>query len=106
MIPKNIFSSIPQPIADEIFETIVQAQHITIEKIISQGHSSPQDFWYDQQQNEWVIVLTGQAKLKFAEHDELVEMKPGDHINIPAHYKHRVEWTDPNEETIWLAVHY
>ena len=74
--------------------------------IFSKGHASPENFWYDQAQNEWLIVLKGHARLRFAEEDQAVEMKRGDYINIPAHCKHRVEWTDPNEETIWLAVHY
>jgi cupin 2 domain-containing protein len=56
--------------------------------------------------NEWVMVLKGQARLRLAENNEVLEMKPGDYINIPAHCEHRVEWTDPNEETIWLAVYY
>ena len=106
MILENIFSNIPSKISNEIFELIFKNQKITIERIISKGHVSPINFWYDQEMNEWVIVLRGYARLKFAENDEMVEMKPGDYINIPAHCKHRLEWTDPNEETIWLAVHY
>ena len=106
MTLENIFSNIPHEIPAEISDAIIQAPNITIERIISRGHSSPSDFWYDQNKNEWVIVLKGQAKLKFAENDELTELKQGDYINIPAHCKHRVEWTDPDEETIWLAVHY
>ena len=106
MIQENIYSNIPHNIPTEIFETIVQALNISIERIISRGHSSPPNFWYDQKINEWVIVLKGHANLKFAENNEMVELKPGDYINIPAHCKHRVEWTDPDEETIWLAVHY
>ena len=106
MILENIFSNIPQKISDEIFDAIIQTKNITIERIISRGHLSPPDFWYDQGKNEWVIVLKGRAKLKFAGNDEIVEMKSGDYINIPAHCKHRVEWTDLEEDTIWLAVHY
>jgi len=103
---ENIFSNIPQKIPDEIFDTIIQTKYIAIERIISKRHVSPTDFWYDQEMNEWVIVFKGCARLKFAEKNEIVEMKPGDYINIPAHCKHRVEWTDPDGETIWLAVHY
>ena len=103
---ENIFSNIPLNLPTEIFETIIQAPNITIERIISRGHLSPSDFWYDQDKNEWVIVLKGRAEVKFAENEEMVEMKPGDYINIPAHCKHRIEWTDPDEDTIWLAVHY
>ena len=76
-----------------------------IERIVSQGHASPEDFWYDQDQDEWVLVLKGAARLRF-EGEEPVEMEPGAHVNIPAHKRHRVEWTTPDEPTIWLAVHY
>ncbi len=106
MILKNFFSNIGTHISDEIFNTIIQTKNITIERIISKNHASPKDFWYDQEKNEWVMVLKGHAKLKFLENGEIVEMNAGDYINIPAHCKHRVEWTDPNTETIWLAVHY
>jgi cupin 2 domain-containing protein len=102
---KNIFENIPEKLPEEIFETIISTPHVSIERVISNGHSSPQDFWYDQDRNEWVIVLKGQARLKFFK-EESVELRPGDYIHIPAHCKHRVEWTDPNEATIWLAVHY
>jgi cupin 2 domain-containing protein len=106
MILENIFSNLPQKISDEIFNAIIQTKNITIERIISKGHASPKDFWYDQEMNEWVMVLKGHARLRFAEKDEVLEMKPGDYINIPAHCKHQVEWTDPKKETIWLAVYY
>ncbi|MDX2244117.1 MAG: cupin domain-containing protein [Leptolyngbyaceae cyanobacterium bins.302] len=76
-----------------------------IERIVSRGHTSPETGWYDQEQNEWVIVLQGEAVLSF-EHEEPLCLKVGDYINIPAHSKHRVDWTDPNQETIWLAIHY
>ena len=75
-----------------------------IERIVSQGHASPPGFWYDQDQHEWVIVLRGRARVRFE--DGLLEMAAGDCINIPAHRKHRVEWTTPEEPTVWLAVHY
>ena len=66
---------------------------------------SPQGFWYDQEQHEWVVVLSGAAQLRF-EDGETIDMKPGDHVNIPAHRRHRVEWTTPDEPTVWLAIHY
>ncbi|MEO8496473.1 MAG: cupin domain-containing protein, partial [Planctomycetota bacterium] len=65
---------------------------------------SAEGFWYNQQEHEWVVVLQGAARLQFE--DELVELRPGDFVNIPAHRKHRVEWTTPDEPTIWLAVFY
>lgn len=69
---------------------------------ISHGQSSPSGFWYDQEDDEWVIVLKGSAKLQFE--DRTIDMKPGDYVHIPAHQKHRVHWTTPDEPTVWLAL--
>ena len=91
---------------EEHFEEITAADTVKVERIISDGHSSPAGFWYDQDRSEWVLVLRGSAGLRFDDVDDVIELKPGDWINIPAHKKHRVEWTDPNDKTIWLAVHY
>ena len=102
----NIFSRVPDDLPDELFEDIVVAGAVKIERIISEAHSSPPGFWYDQEKSEWVVLLRGSAGLRFEGSDEVVVMKPGDWIDIPAHKKHRVEWTDPGEKTIWLAVHY
>lgn len=102
---QNLYAKIPDEIPKEIFETLAGNKNIKIERIISQGHSSPKDFWYDQEETEWVILLKGNAKLQF-EGDKIIEMLPGDYINIPSHTKHRVEWTDPEVRTIWLAVFY
>ncbi len=103
---KNIFSNIQNQTPDEILETIIQTHQFKIERIISRGHATTKGEWYNQDKNEWVIVLKGNAGLLFEGDSERVIMKAGDYINIPAHRKHRVEWTDPEEETIWLAVHY
>lgn len=81
-------------------------KHVRIERIVSTGHPSPEGFWYDQDEHEWVVVLMGRAKLIFEGNSEPVEMGPGDYMNIPAHRKHRVEWTSPDEPTVWLAVFY
>ena len=78
---------------------------VHIERIISKGHNSAESGWYDQDRNEWVMVLQGEAIL-LLEGGSPVNLKAGDFMNIPAHQKHRVEWTDPDTETIWLAVHY
>jgi len=102
---QNLFANIPDEIPKEICETLAGNKNIKIERIISQGHSSPKSFWYDQEENEWVILLTGNAKLQFDD-DKIIELLSGDCINIPAHVKHRVEWTDPEVRTIWLAVFY
>jgi cupin 2 domain-containing protein len=77
---------------------------VRIVRIASHGHASTDGFWYDQQQHEWVVVLKGAARLRCE--DGTVEMKTGDFVNIPAHQKHRVEWTTPGEPIVWLAVHY
>jgi len=100
----NLFAELPPQLPDELFTALLEAANVRIERIVSHGHASPEGFWYDQDQHEWVIVLKGAARLLFE--DGMVEMKPGDFINIPAHQKHRVEWTTPEEPTIWLAVFY
>ena len=101
---KNIFDDIPHNMPKEVVQTFHQADDVRIERIISHGHASPADFWYDQPQHEWVIVLKGAARLQFE--DGMVEMKVGDFINIPAFKKHRVDWTTPDEPTVWLGVRY
>lgn len=103
---RNIFSSIQKQASDEILETILQTDQFKIERIISRGHATAKEEWYDQDKNEWVLVLKGNAGLLFEGNDKIVIMKTGDYISIPAHKKHRVEWTDPEEDTIWLTIHY
>jgi cupin 2 domain-containing protein len=101
----NIFNVIPDGISDEIFETLVDTDSVKIELIISKGNSSPDSGWYDQDKNEWILVIKGAAILEFTD-GSTQKMKVGDHINIAAHEKHRVQWTDPDTDTIWLAVFY
>lgn len=102
--PINLFADLPARLPDELVTTLLEAADVRIERIVSHGHASPDGFWYDQPQGEWVLVLTGAARLRFE--DETLDMKPGDFVNIPARKKHRVEWTTPDEPTVWLAVHY
>jgi len=101
---KNIFSDLPRNIAEEVFEELVATESCRIERIISQGQRSSPDFWYDQEMNEWVLVLAGRARVQFQEDNAMLDLNEGDYLLIPAHCKHRVEWTDPNQDTIWLAV--
>ncbi|MEP0860445.1 MAG: cupin domain-containing protein [Ignavibacterium sp.] len=103
MTTKNFFSNIPDQISQEIIETIFNTDAIRIERIISKGQASPENFWYNQPENEWVIVLEGKAMIKF-EDQSIVTLHKGDYLFIPAFKKHRVEWTDPNQLTIWLAI--
>ena len=105
VMKKNIFANIPSNIPEEIIESLIDSDGIKIERIISKGQVSPKDFWYDQDKNEFVILLKGSAKLLF-ENDEQIILNAGDYIIIPAHKKHRVEWTDPETETIWFAIFY
>jgi len=101
----NIFDSIPESLDKEFVENIIERKNVRIERIISKGHASPESGWYDQDDNEWVVVIKGEAIISF-ENDEQVKLKEGGYINIPAHKKHKVDWTDPDTETIWLAVFY
>lgn len=87
-------------------ETLADSKTVRIERILSRGHRSPEGFWYNQEQNEWVLLLKGRAGLSFEGQSGAVELAPGDYLNIPAHVRHRVAWTAEDEETIWLAVHY
>ena len=102
---RNIFESIPDNLDEEVFQIIVQSKNVKIERIISKGHTSPESGWYDQERNEWVIVLKGEAIISF-ENGKEINLKVGSHINIQAHKKHKVRWTNPKTETIWLAIHY
>lgn len=105
MNKSNIFDLIPATLKDELFEELISKESLKIERIISRGHTTPEHEWYDQRSNEWVILLQGEAILSFLNEND-VRLKAGDYINIPAHKKHKVSWTKPDEDTIWLAVHY
>ncbi len=102
----NLFSNIPVELPNELTETITETEHVRIERIVSRGHASAEGFWYDQTEDEYVLLLQGRARLRIGGESGCVSMKPGDGITIPKHIKHRVEWTDPDQDTIWLAVFY
>ena len=102
----NLFTDFPRTLTEELIEVLAENEHVRIERIVSTGHASHEGFWYDQEEHEWVVVLRGEAKLLFECDDEPIHMKPGDFVNIPAHRKHRVESTTPDEPTVWLAVFY
>ncbi len=105
MEKNTIFAPVFEKNSEEIFETILQKSGCRIERILSRGHSSPEGFWYDQDETEWVMLVQGQAGLRFERHDDVVILNPGDYLQIERHTRHRVEWTDPDGDTIWLAVH-
>jgi len=102
---ENIFSLLPDELEHESLEELLHHKNIKIERIVSRGHTSPENSWYDQKENEWVIVLEGSGSILFESGAE-VNLKKGDYLNIPAHTRHKVTWTDPNNLTIWLAIHY
>lgn len=89
----------------EFFQTLLEHKNIKIEKIVSKSHSSPINFWYDQEIYEWVILLIGSAELEFKNPSQLIKLQPGDYILIPPHKKHRVVATS-DVETIWLAIYF
>ena len=102
----NILTDIPTALRAEEFRDLLSAPALRIERIVSTGQTPPPGEWLDQPQAEWVILLRGAAGLRF-EHEEAARaLKPGDWVNIPAHRRHRVEWTAADEPTVWLAVHY
>ena len=102
----NLFDNIPADPPDELIEMLAAGNHVRIERIVSTGQASPDGFWYDQVQDEWVMILQGQARLLFEGDDQPLHLESGDYINIPAHRKHRVEWTSSDETTVWLAIFY
>jgi cupin 2 domain-containing protein len=102
----NLFAGLPSPSTDELVQVMASGRYVRIERIVSQGHSSPPGFWYDQDQCEWVSLLQGSAKLQFEDEPGPRSLFRGDYVLIDAHRRHRVEWTSPNEPTIWLAVYF
>ena len=101
---QNLLTDLLDDLTEELFNTLLQKPGIRIERIVSHGHHSPNGFWYDQPTGEWVVVLKGAARIELE--NKTVEMGLGDYLDIPAHTKHRVAWTTPDEPTIWLAMHY
>jgi cupin 2 domain-containing protein len=91
---------------EEEFTALLARPGLKIERIVSRGQASPPGFWYDQQENEWVIVLKGSARLRFGGEPGERTLYAGDYVFIPAGKRHRVEWTSPTEQTVWLAVHF
>ncbi len=100
----NLLDNLPTSLPEELVTVLAENPHVRIERIISTGQASPEGFWYDQVEYEWVMVLQGEARLRFEDDATVLPMKPGDHVLIPAHRRHRVEWTNPDGPTVWLAV--
>lgn len=105
--PGNLFK-LPdrENLSGEKFENLLVRPGLRVERIISTGQASPPGFWYDQQVSELVVLLSGAAELQFADENEPHRMMPGDWVQIDPHRRHRVNWTDPSQPSIWLAIHY
>jgi len=104
MQPQNLFAHPAAQKDRERFDTLLEGKGFTLERILSGGHASPLDFWYDQDRDEWVALLSGEAELRFEEGAERVLLGPGDYLLIPAHKRHRVEKT--SVDAVWLALHF
>lgn len=101
---RNLFESIPEHLPAEATELLLAGRDVRIERIVSHGHASPEGFWYDQDQDEWVVLMAGSAGLQLDGEPDIRELRPGDFLHIPAHSRHRVAWTDADAATVWLAI--
>ncbi|QJD80398.1 cupin domain-containing protein [Spirosoma rhododendri] len=102
----DLLTTSPAVLPEELVDDLLRGQSFRVERIVSRGHASPDDFWYDQDEAEWVLVVQGEARLRLETDAEPIELKAGSYINLPAHARHRVEWTHPDVDTIWLAIFY
>ncbi len=104
----NLFNDIPDELTEELFTELATGGKVRVERIVSDGHVSPEGYWYDQEQNEWVLLISGSAVLAIESETgiEKIELQSGDYLLIPAHQRHRVESTSKTEKTIWLAIFY
>jgi len=102
----NLFAAIAQPAAEEQLTTLLATANLRVERIVSHGHVTPEESWYDQEQAEWVLLVQGNAELLFEHEGAPRALRPGDYVHIPPRVRHRVTATDPAVPTVWLAVHY
>ena len=102
----NLFAALPEALAEEQVSALIGQPGIRIERIVSTGQASPPGFWYDQDWDEWVVLLAGRAAVAFAAEAEPHLLEPGSYLHIPAHVRHRVAWTSAEPPAVWLAVHW
>ena len=102
---RNLFQNLPTESDTELVEPLLHRDRARLERIVSHGQATPPGQWYDQPWDEWVIVLKGSAGLKIAGEERPTNLQPGDAFLLPAHLRHRVEWTDPSQPTVWLCIH-
>jgi cupin 2 domain-containing protein len=103
---QNIFENLPVGVGSEHFESLLTCGHFKLERIVSYGSATMEGEWYDQGHCEWVLLLQGSAGLQIEGDAQMHVLRPGDYIYLPAHTRHRVEWTQTQGETIWLALHH
>ena len=106
MRPRNLLADVPGALPAELVEELVRTPGARLERIVSRGHRTPDGEWYDQEWDEWVVVRAGRATLRIEGESDVIMLGAGDSLVLPAHLRHRVEWTDPAVNTVWLAVHY
>ena len=102
----NLFAGVGPPRAEEEIATLAERPGAIVERIVSTGQASPAGFWYDQDWAEWVVVLAGEAALSVEGEPAPRTLRAGDYLELPAHVRHRVEWTSADPPTVWLAVHW
>ncbi len=102
----NVFAALALAGFAEEITSLLTVPNLRIERIVSTGQASPPGFWFDQEWDEWVVLLTGGAGLLIEGETAARNLKPGDYLHIPAHRRHRVEWTNREQPTVWLAVHF
>jgi len=106
MTIKNIYCDLPVHLPRELFEVLSAGKDFTLERIVSRGQATPEGQWLEQWKNEWVLLLKGSAGIILQGQKDAVPLKPGDYMLIEARQKHRVEYTDKETETVWLALHF
>ena len=102
----SLYAGVPAHLPEESCEVLASSARVRIERIVSRGHASPEGFWYEQARDEFVVVVKGRAGLRFEGDDQVLVLEAGEYLDIPAGARHRVEWSDPDGDTVWLAVHY
>jgi len=102
----SLLTDIPAELPEELTEILASAGRVRIERIVSRAHASPPAFWYQQDENEFVLLLQGRAGLRFEDSATVIELAAGDYLVIPAGLRHRVEWTAADVDTVWCAVFY
>ena len=100
----NLFADLPDDRTQEDVLDLLNLPGVRIERITSRGQTTPEGEWYDQEEVEWVMVVKGAAQLLIEGEATPIDMGPGDHVYLPPYLRHRVVWTDPEQDTIWLAV--